>query len=143
MTEANKQQVNPADYTTDVLVDWFVKLRDYKAELKKSIQPQMDETDKTMDLIQAELNKRLMEQNLASMKTAGGTVSRVEKQKFTVSDPYALRQWVIANPEIGVNLLTGSISQPELRAYLQEYQGKDLPDGVVIENILDLSVRRS
>lgn len=143
MTEANKQQVNPADYTTDVLVDWFVKLRDYKADLKKSIQPQMDDTDKTMELIQAELNKRLMEQNLASMKTAGGTVSRVEKQKFTVADPYALRQWVIANPEIGVNLLTGSISQPELRAYLQEYQGKDLPDGVVIENILDLSVRRS
>lgn len=141
--ETEIQVTDPTQYDTDALVAWYIQLRDYKSELKKSIQPALNQTDAQMDAIERTLSGRLIAANAVSLKTTHGTIGRVQKTKFTVTDPYALRQWVIANPEIGVNLLSGSVSQAELNSYLADNEHAVLPEGIAQETIFDISVRRS
>lgn len=141
--ETEIQVTDPTQYDTEALVAWYIQLRDYKAELKKSIQPALNQTDAQMDAIEKTLSGRLIAANAVSLKTTHGTIGRVQKTKFTVTDPYAFRQWVIANPEIGVNLLSGSVSQAELNSYLADDSNATLPEGIAQETIFDISVRRS
>lgn len=141
--ETEIEVLDPTQYETEALVDWYIQLRDYKSELKKSIQPALNRTDAQMDAIARVLSGRLLSANAVSLKTATGTIGRVKKSKFVVTDPFALRKWVIANPEIGVNLLSGSVSQAELTAFLAENQDAQMPDGVSHEQFFDISVRRS
>lgn len=141
--ETEIKVTDPTQYDTDALVAWYIQLRDYKAELKKSIQPALNQTDAQMAAIEKTLSARLIAADAVSLKTTHGTIGRVQKTKFTVTDPYSLRQWVIANPEIGVNLLSGSVSQAELSSYIANDAQAPLPEGVTRETILDISVRRS
>lgn len=134
---------NPAQFKTEDLVEWYIRLRTYKSDLKKSIADKLDYTTEQMDAIEAELNTRLVKADAHSMRTVSGTISRVAKTKYQVADPYALRQWVIANPEVGVTLLAGNISQGEVTAYLEDNPDATLPDGVSCDNYYDISIRRA
>lgn len=134
------QLTDPSGYDVSALVQWYIDLRNHKSALKRSIEPALTHTDNQMELIERELNKRIVESGVKSMKTDKGTISRVQKTKYLLTDSFAFRQWLVKNPEIGAQLISG-ITQGEVRAYIEE--GNELPSGVSVDNYFDLSVRRT
>ena len=131
---------DPSVYDLPTLVKWYIDLRQHKSDLKRSIEPQLAQVDEQMELIEKEFSKRIVESGTKSMKTDQGTVSRVQKTKYLLTDGYAFRQWLIANPETGAGLISG-ISQGEVKAFLED--GGELPDGLTVDNFFDISVRRT
>lgn len=131
---------DPSAFDLPTLVQWYIDLRQYKSELKRSIEPAMAQADEQMELIEKEFNKRLLENGTKSMKTANGTISRSQKTKYLLTDSYTFRQWLIKNPEIGSQLVQG-ISQGEVKAFLEN--GGDLPEGISADHFFDISVRRA
>jgi len=85
-----------------------------------------------MQMIEAELNKRMNETKTESVKTINGTVSQVSKTKYSVVDPYVFRQWMVQNPEVAAQIVNGQITQGEVAAYIAD--GGTLPDGMAIDN---------
>lgn len=135
----NEYDVSQYDMAT--LVQWYIDLRTQKSEVKKSIEPTVAEIDNLMDKIDGEMAKRLAEQGTTSMRTTKGTVLRVEKTKYPVVDPAAFKDWVRNNPDVGIGLISISANTAEITEYIAN--GSVLPDGLAVEKILDISVRRS
>lgn len=131
---------DPSVYDLPTLIQWYIDLRQHKSDLKRSIEPQLAQVDEQMELIEKEFSKRIVESGTKSMKTDRGTVSRVQKTKYLLTDAYAFRQWLIANPEEGAGLISG-ISQGEVKAFIED--GGELPDGLTVDNFFDISVRRT
>lgn len=134
------QLTDPSGYDVPALVQWYIDLRNHKSALKRSIEPALAYTDDQMELIERELNKRIVESGVKSMKTDKGTISRVQKTKYLLTDSFAFRQWLAENPAVGAQLVSG-ITQGEVRAYIEE--GNELPSGVSVDNYFDLSIRRT
>lgn len=122
------------------LVQWYIDLRNYKSDLKRSIEPALAQTDEKMEQIEKEFHKRLLQSGGTSVKTDKGTISRVQKTKYLLTDSFAFRQWLIANPEVGAQIVSG-ITQGEVKAFLEN--GGQLPDGLTVDNFFDISVRRT
>lgn len=131
---------DPSNYDLPTLTQWYIDLRQYKSDLKRSIEPQLAQADDQMMLIEKEFHKRLAETGSKSMKTDRGTITRVQKTKYLLTDSYAFRKWIVANPEAAAQIVQG-ISQGEVRAFLEE--GGTLPEGVAVDNFFDISVRRA
>lgn len=131
---------DPSVYDLPTLIQWYIDLRQHKSDLKRSIEPQLAQVDEQMELIEKEFSKRIVESGTKSMRTDRGTVSRVQKTKYLLTDAYAFRQWLIANPEEGAGLISG-ISQGEVKAFIED--GGELPDGLTVDNFFDISVRRT
>lgn len=138
--DAPQQTVHLSDLDLPTLVQWYIDLRNYKSELKRSIEPSIAHTDEKMEAIEKEFNKRLLQSGGTSVKTDKGTISRVQKTKYLLTDSFAFRQWLVANAEIGSQLVSG-ITQGEVKAYLES--GGQLPDGLTVDNFFDISVRRT
>lgn len=134
------QVQDPTVYDLPTLIQWYIDLRQHKSEVKRSIEPQLAQVDEQMEAIEKEFSKRIVESGTKSMKTDRGTVSRVQKTKYLLTDGYAFRQWLIANPEAGAGLISG-ISQGEVKAFIED--GGELPDGLTVDNFFDISVRRT
>lgn len=131
---------DPSAYDLPTLVQWYIDLRQYKSDLKRSIEPSVARADEQMELIEKEFHKRLADMGSTSMKTPQGTISRVQKTKYLMTDSFTFRQWLMQNPEDGAQLIQG-ISQGEVKAYLE--QGGELPDGITADSFFDISVRRA
>ena len=48
---------------------------------------------------------------------------------------------MVKNPEVAAQIVNGQITQGEVAAYIAD--GGTLPDGMAIDNILSISVRRA
>lgn len=132
---------DPSGYDTPTLVKWYIDLRNHKSEIKRSIEPAIAQVENQMDAIESELNKRIVTSGVKSMRTENGTITRVNKTKYLVTDSYAFREWLKLNPEVGSQLISASITQGEVMNYLSD--GNALPDGLTVENSIELSVRRT
>lgn len=134
---------DPKVFDLDALAKWYIELRTYKSEVKRSIEPVVSSIDEQMELISTEMNRRLAESSATSIRTAHGTIGRVLKTRFNVTDPYLFKQWIVQNPELGVNLISGSITQGEVKSYMESNPDAQLPDGLTFDQFFDISVRRS
>ena len=129
-------------YDFGTLTEWYIQLRGYKTELNNSIKPALEHTTNQMDAIEAEFNRRINEQpDITSIKTTHGTVTRIEKSSYKVVDKFAFREWIIKNPDIGVQLITAAITPAEVSTYVED--GHSLPDGIASEKSLTIQVRKS
>ena len=137
----NFQLIDTTQYDIPTLVKWYIDLRAHKSDLEASIKPAVEHTKQQMQMIESELNKRMNETKTESVKTINGTVSQVSKTKYSVVDPYVFRQWMVKNPEVAAQIVNGQITQGEVTAYIAD--GGTLPDGMAIDNILSISVRRA
>ena len=77
--ETTNTPKDPSTFDLPTLVQWYIDLRQYKSDLKRSIEPSLAQADEQMELIEKEFNKRLTESGTKSMKTANGTISRTQK----------------------------------------------------------------
>ena len=136
----NQGITDPSAYDTAQLVQWYVDLRNNKSEVRRSIEPTLNQIDAQMSAIETELNKRIMASGATSMRTPHGTVARVLKHKYTVADPYLFRLWVQNNPQQGIALLRPAVTQDDVANYIEE--GNALPDGLAIDSSFEISVRR-
>ena len=75
--DAPQPTVYLPDLDLPTLVQWYIELRNYKSELKRSIEPAIAQTDEKMEAIEKEFNKRLLQSGGTSVKTDKGTISRV------------------------------------------------------------------
>lgn len=137
----NQNDIDLSVYDIPTLTKWYIDLRKYKSDLEASIKQQVEDTKIKMENVEAELNKRLNLSDVKSMRSEFGTVSQVKKSKFTVIDPFAFRQWIANNPEVGSQLINASVTQSEIKNYIDE--GNELPDGIAVDNYLTISVRRA
>lgn len=131
---------DPSVYDLPTLVKWYIDLRASKSEIKRSIEPALAQVDMQMEEIEKEFHKRCMEGGTLSMKTEYGTISRVVKSKYLISDGHDFREWLKKNPEDGAGLVSG-ITQGEVKAYVEA--GNELPDGITMDSFYDISVRRA
>lgn len=136
----NPNTINTSIYDVTTLVQWYIDLRKYKSDLKLSIEPAIAHTERQMEQIERELHNRMVQNGTKSMKTDKGTIARVKKTKYLLTDSFAFRQWLAKNPEVGSQLVSG-ITQGEVKAYLED--GNELPDGLTTDEFFDISVRRA
>ena len=141
MTTENLQLIDTSQFDIPTLVKWYIDLRAHKSDLEASIKPAVEHTKQQMQMIETELTKRMNETETESMRTANGTVSKVSKTKYSVIDPFLFRQWMVKNPEVAAQIVNGQITQGEVATYIAD--GGTLPDGMAIDNILSISVRRA
>ena len=141
MTTENLQLIDTSQFDIPTLVKWYIDLRAHKSDLEASIKPAVEHTKQQMQMIETELTKRMNETETESMRTVNGTVSKVSKTKYSVIDPFLFRQWMVKNPEVAAQIVNGQITQGEVATYIAD--GGTLPDGMAIDNILSISVRRA
>ena len=141
MTTENLQLIDTSQFDIPTLVKWYIDLRAHKSDLEASIKPAVEHTKQQMQMIETELTKRMNETETESMRTVNGTVSKVSKTKYSVIDPFLFRQWMVKNPEVAAQIANGQITQGEVATYIAD--GGTLPDGMAIDNILSISVRRA
>lgn len=138
------EQIDFSQHDVAQLAQYYIELRQYKAELKESIQAQLDQTNEKMVEIEHELQRRLITSGATSLKTPNGTVMQVKKKKFVITDLWALRRYIIENAELALNnFVPARITNSDLDLYLQDNPGATIPPGVSMETVHEISVRRS
>lgn len=83
-------------YHTDDLVEWYIKNRDYLAELKRAYEEQEQPTRDVQAQIEAELHRRLNEHDATSLRTEHGQVVRSTRTSYTAQDKRAFGEYIIA-----------------------------------------------
>jgi hypothetical protein len=141
MMTDNPNLIDPTPYEMSALVQWYIDLRAHKSEIEASIKPALTHTKQQMQAIEAELTRRLQQADSEAMRTLNGTVSKTTKTKYSVVDAFAFRQWMVKNPEIASQLVSGQVTHSEVSSYLAD--GGKLPDGLAIEKEYTISVRKS
>jgi hypothetical protein len=157
-------------YTIDEIVAQYVKLRDKKAELAAQQKDAMKPLSDAMDIMEAELLKRMQADGVDSYKTQAGTAFKAHTASVSMQDAIAFKQFVLA-PAIeaiktyfaaaGFELENNDIDhlttllqdQPlwslaDFRAAkkgIQEYiEEKQLPvPGVAVTPVLNINIRRA
>lgn len=133
--------VEASGYDLPTLTKWYIDLRNARKVLKQSIKPTDDYYVEQMAVIERELAERCVKAESGSLRSTSGTVVRAIKSSYKVVDPYAFRQWIKNNPEVGVDLISATITPGELSAFLEN--GGELPEGVTKEDGYTISVRAS
>lgn len=141
MTTENLTLIDTSQYNVPQLVKWYIELRAHKSELEASIKPALEHTKQQMQMIEAELNKRLDNIDSESMRTTYGTATKVLKSKYSVVDAYAFRQWMVKNPEVAAQIMSAQVTPSEVTNYIAD--GGTVPDGVALEKSWTISVRRA
>jgi hypothetical protein len=102
----------------DKLVAVYIKMRDKKKEIKKTMEAQIEDIESKMALVSEQLMLLIKENNAAGLKTEHGTVSRIVQRRFWVADWDAFAEFIDKHGSI--DLLERRISQNNFAAFLEE-----------------------
>lgn len=126
--------------TAEKLVKAYIKMRDYRSELKAKYEDEDNTVKEQMDLVEAQLLEMCKTTGADSIRTKFGTASRSVQTRYWTGDWEAMYKFILENemPE----LLERRISQTQMREFLKENPDK-LPVGMNVDNRYAVSVRRS
>lgn len=135
MTDAT---ITPPQIDVEKRVGQFVKLRDYKAELKAKHDEEMKPINDTLEMIKEELKQALHANNAQNMKTSEGTVSLSQKVSASAADINAFWTWVITQGAF--DMLDKKPNVTAITEYVQQHGVP--PPGVNYNVFQDVGVRR-
>lgn len=128
------------DATADKLVKAYIKMRDYRSQLKSEYEEQDAEVKEQMDMVEAQLLDMCKSTGADSLRTKFGTVSRRVQTRYWTSDWEAMHKFILDKgmPE----LLERRIAQSQMQEFLKD-NPDELPVGMNVDNRYTVTVRRS
>ena len=124
--------------TIEDLVSAYIKLRDEIRRKEEAHEEEMMELRAQLEALSEELKKRLLRDNINSVRTVYGTAMLRTKTFARVADWDAFVEFL--KRENGYHLLAKSVSKNAVQEYIEA--NRKVPDGVDFIQILDVSVRR-
>ena len=128
------EQQNVAD-----LVAVYRKLRAAIAEAEEEHETKIKGLKEQMDLVSAELLNFCNEQNLDSVKTPAGTISRRVQTRYWTTDWEQMSNFIIEHN--AVHLLEKRIHNGNMKQFLEENPDA-LPIGLQVDNKYVIQVRK-
>lgn len=128
------EQQNVAD-----LVAVYRKLRAAIAEAEEEHETKIKGLKEQMDLVSAELLNFCNEQNLDSVKTPAGTLSRRVQTRYWTTDWEQMSNFIIEHN--AVHLLEKRINNTNMKHFLEENPDA-LPIGLQVDNKYVIQVRK-
>jgi hypothetical protein len=121
------------------LVAVYRKLRETIAEAEEAHEAKIKGLKEQMDLVSAELLNFCNEQNLDSVKTPSGTISRRVQTRYWTTDWEKMNEFIIQNE--AVHLLEKRIHNANMKQFLEENPDV-LPIGLQVDNKYVIQVRK-
>lgn len=128
------------DATADKLVKAYMKMREYRSQLKAKYEEEDSEVKEQMDMVEAKLLDLCKTTGADSIRTKHGTVSRSVQTRYWTGDWEAMYKFI--NTHQAPDLLERRISQTQMREFLKEHPD-DMPVGMNVDNRYTVTVRRS
>ena len=126
--------------SAEKLVKAYIKMREYRSQLKSQYEEQDNTVKEQMDLVEAELLELCKSTGADSLRTRYGTVSRTVQTRYWTSDWEAMHKFIMEHN--APDLLERRISQRQMQEFLKEHPD-DMPVGLNVDNRYAVSVRRS
>jgi enamine deaminase RidA (YjgF/YER057c/UK114 family) len=126
--------------TAEKLVKAYIKMRDYRSQLKAQYEEQDNEVKEQMELVEAELLTLCKNTGADSLRTKFGTVSRTVQTRYWTGDWEAMHKFVMENN--APDLLERRIAQRSMQEFIKENPDM-MPVGLNVDNRYTVSVRRS
>lgn len=126
--------------TADRLVKAYIKMRDYRSQLKAKYEEDDNTIKEQMELVESQLLEMCKATGADSIRTKFGTVSRGVQTRYWTGDWEAMYKFIMENE--APDLLERRISQTQMREFLKEHPDK-LPVGMNVDNRYTVTVRRS
>lgn len=126
--------------TAEKLVKAYIKMRDYRSQLKAQYEEQDNTVKEQMDMVEAELLELCKTTGADSLRTKYGTVSRTVQTRYWTGDWEAMHKFIMEHN--APDLLERRISQTQMREFLKE-NPDEMPVGLNVDNRYAVSVRRS
>jgi len=128
------------DATAEKLVKAYVKMRDYRAQLKAQYEEQDNTVKEQMELVEAQLLEMCKTTGADSLRTKYGTASRTVQTRYWTSDWEAMHKFIMEHN--APDLLERRISQRQMQEFIKENPDA-MPVGLNVDNRYTVSVRRS
>ena len=129
-----------SELALDKLVGVYVKIRDKRAELKKTFEAQDEELSAQLQELSNEMLERCKEMGADSIRTPHGTIIRSIKSKYWTSDWDSMYQFIREHDAFG--LLEKRLHQSNMKQFLSENPDV-LPSGLNVENEYSIVIRKS
>jgi hypothetical protein len=126
--------------TAEKLVKAYVKMRDYRSQLKAQYEEQDNTVKEQMDMVEAELLELCKSTGAESLRTKFGTVSRGVQTRYWTGDWEAMHKFIMEHN--APDLLERRIAQRQMQEFLKEHPD-EMPVGLNVDNRYTVSVRRS
>jgi hypothetical protein len=128
------------DATADKLVKAYIKMRDFRSQLKSQYEEQDGTIKEQMELVESQLLELCKTTGADSLRTKFGTVSRTVQTRYWTGDWEAMYKFIMENN--APDLLERRISQTQMREFIKENPDA-MPIGLNVDNRYAVSVRRS
>lgn len=136
------EQVQGANPPLDLgkLTEAYIKLRDARANLKKTYEAEDTNLAEQMSVIESEFLNRCATMNANSIRTPHGTIIRSVKSRYWTNDWDSMYQVIKERDAFG--LLEKRLHQTNMKQFLEENPDV-LPHGLNVENAYSVVVRRA
>jgi enamine deaminase RidA (YjgF/YER057c/UK114 family) len=128
------------DATAEKLVKAYIKMRDYRSQLKQQYEEQDGTVKEQMELVESQLLELCKTTGADSLRTKFGTVSRTVQTRYWTSDWEAMHNFITEHQAL--DLLERRISQRQMQEFIKENPDV-MPVGLNVDNRYAVSVRRS
>jgi len=126
--------------TADKLVKAYIKMRDYRSQLKSQYEEQDVTVKEQMELVESQLLELCKSTGADSLRTKYGTVSRTVQTRYWTGDWEQMHKFIME--QNAPDLLERRISQRQMQEYIKENPDA-MPVGLNVDNRYAVSVRRS
>jgi len=126
--------------TADKLVKAYIKMRDYRSEIKAEYDKKDSEVKEQMDLIESELLELCKATGADSLRTKYGSVYRTVQTRYWTGDWEAMHKFIMEHN--APDLLERRISQTQMREFIKENPDA-IPLGLNVDNRYTVGIRRS
>lgn len=136
------EQVQGANPPLDLgkLTEAYIKLRDARANLKKTYEAEDTGLAEQMGVVESELLKQCATMNADSIRTPHGTIIRSVKSRYWTNDWDSMYQVIKERDAFG--LLEKRLHQTNMKQFLEENPDVS-PAGLNVEREFTVVVRRS
>jgi enamine deaminase RidA (YjgF/YER057c/UK114 family) len=128
------------DATAEKLVRAYIKMRDYRSQLKQQYEEQDATVKEQMEMVESHLLELCKTTGADSLRTKYGTVSRTVQTRYWTSDWEAMHNFITEHQAL--DLLERRISQRQMQEFIKENPDV-MPVGLNVDNRYAVSVRRS
>ena len=128
------------DATAEKLVRAYIKMRDYRSQLKQQYEEQDATVKEQMEMVESHLLELCKTTGADSLRTKYGTVSRTVQTRYWTSDWEAMHNFITEHQAL--DLLERRISQHQMQEFIKENPDV-MPVGLNVDNRYAVSVRRS
>ena len=128
------------DATADKLVKAYIKMRDFRSQLKAQYDEQDNAVKEQMGLVESQLLELCKTTGADSLRTKFGTVSRTVQTRYMTGYWESMYKFIMENN--APDLLERRISQIQMREFLKENPDA-MPIGLNVDNRYVVTVRRS